>query len=308
MLRVPCFRVTLRSYVMYCPGIVVSNPPRSAGFGVRSMTSTLRRVLVSSPAVHGDFAAAGWRKPDPLQRQHEAFCELLDGLGCEVVVASEPEGLVDAVFPYDPVFITGAGSIVLQMAKPQRQGEPERLAAACEAAGVPIAAHLSGAARADGGDLFWLDEDTLAAGRGYRTNAAAHAQLTEILAREGATLERCDLPHDRGAGHVLHLLSVVSPVADNLAVVFEPLAPVPLLELLDERGIRRVPIAADEYETIGCNVLAIRPGVVVVADGNPHTRRALEAAGVEVHVYEASELSKGDGGPTCLTRPLLRQA
>jgi N-dimethylarginine dimethylaminohydrolase len=295
---------------MYCPGIVVSNPPRSAGFGVRSMTSTLRRVLVSSPAVHGDFAAAGWRKPDPLllQRQHEAFCELLDGLGCEVVVASEPEGLVDAVFPYDPVFITGAGSIVLQMAKPQRQGEPERLAAACEAAGVPIAAHLSGAARADGGDLFWLDEDTLAAGRGYRTNAAAHAQLTEILAREGATLERCDLPHDRGAGHVLHLLSVVSPVADNLAVVFEPLAPVPLLELLDERGIRRVPIDADEYETMGCNVLAVRPGVVVVADGNPNTRRALEAVGVEVHEYAASELSKGDGGPTCLTRPLLRQA
>ncbi len=128
------------------------------------------------------------------------------------------------------------------MAKPQRQGEPERLAAACEAAGVPIAGRLTGAARADGGDLFWVDDDTLAAGRGYRTNAEAHRQLAEILAREGATLERCDLPHDRGASHVLHLMSVVSPVADNLAVVFEPLAPVPLLELLDERGIRRIPI------------------------------------------------------------------
>jgi dimethylargininase len=273
------------------------------------MTATLRRVLVSSPALQGDFAAAGWRQPDPLllERQHEAFCELLDGLGCEVVVASAPDGLVDAVFTYDPVFVTGAGSIVLQMAKPQRQGEAERLAAACESAGVPVAGRLSGAARADGGDLFWVDDRTLAAGRGYRTNAEAHRQLGEILAREGATLERCDLPHDRGAGHVLHLLSVVSPVADNLAVVFEPLAPVPLLELLDERGIRRVPIDPDEYETIGCNVLAVRPGVVVVADGNPNTRRALEAVGVEVHEYAASELSKGDGGPTCLTRPLLRQ-
>jgi N-dimethylarginine dimethylaminohydrolase len=274
------------------------------------MTATLRRVLVSAPVLEGDFAAAGWREPDPvlLQRQHETFCELLDDLGCEVVIAPAPDALVDAVFAYDPVFVTGAGAIVLQMAKPQRQGEPERLAVACEMAGVPIAGRLSGAARADGGDLFWLDDHTLAAGRGYRTNAEAHRQLAALLAREGATLERCDLPHDRGAGHVLHLLSVVSPVADNLAVVFEPLAPVPLLELLDERGIRRVPIDVDEYETIGCNVLAIRPGVVVVADGNPNTRRALEAVGVEVHAYPASELSKGDGGPTCLTRPLLRQA
>jgi N-dimethylarginine dimethylaminohydrolase len=211
------------------------------------------------------------------------------------------------VFPYDPVFITAAGSIVLQMAKPQRQGEAERLAAACATAGVPIAGRLRGGARADGGDLFWIDDHTLAAGRGYRTNAEAHRQIAEILAAEGATLERCDLPHDRGAAHVLHLLSVVSPVADDLAVVFEPLAPVPLLELLDERGIRRVPIDVDEYQTIGCNVLAIRPGVVVAADGNPKTRRALEAVGVEVHEYAASELSKGDGGPTCLTRPLLRR-
>jgi N-dimethylarginine dimethylaminohydrolase len=289
---------------------VSETPSVARDHGVRSMTATLRRVLVSSPALEGDFAAAGWREPDPvlLQHQHEAFCELLDGLGCEVVVAAAPEGLVDAVFSYDPAFVTGAGTIVLQMAKPQRQGEPERLALACEAAGVPVSARLTGAARADGGDLFWLDDDTLAAGRGYRTNAEAHRQLTEILSREGATLERCDLPHDRGAGHVLHLMSVVSPVADNLAVVFEPLAPVSLLELLDERGIRRIPIDADEYETIACNVLAVRPGVVVVADGNPRTRRALEAAGCEVHAYAASELSKGDGGPTCLTRPLLRRS
>jgi N-dimethylarginine dimethylaminohydrolase len=288
----------------------VSAEEVSTAFGVRSMTAPLRRVLVSAPALTGDFAAAGWREPDPapLARQHEAFCELLESLGSEVVVAPAQEGLVDAVFPYDPAFVTQAGTIVLQMAKPQRQGEPERLARACEAAGAPIAGRLTGTARADGGDLFWLDEHTLAAGRGYRTNAEAHRQLGELLAAEGAVLERCDLPHDRGAGHVLHLMSVVSPVADNLAVVFEPLAPVPLLELLDERGIRRIPVDPEEYETIACNVLAVRPGVVIMADGNPRTRAALEAAGCEVHTYHASELSKGDGGPTCLTRPLLRRA
>src|SRR6266566_2874945 len=121
-----------------------------------------------------------------------------------------------------------------------------------------------------------------------------------------AELERCDLPHDRGPGHVLHLLSVVSPVAGELAVVFEPLAPVSLLEELRERMIRWVPVDPEEYATLGANVLAVRPGVVVMADGNPRTRRALEAEGCEVHVYQASELSKGDGGPTCLTRPLRR--
>jgi N-dimethylarginine dimethylaminohydrolase len=169
-----------------------------------------------------------------------------------------------------------------------------------------VVGRLDGAAAADCGDLLWLDEETLLAGRGYRTNAEGHRQLAAILAAEGALLERCDLPHDRGPGHVLHLLSVVSPVADELAVVFEPLAPVPLLEELRARMIRWVAVDPDEYDTLGANVLAVRPGVVVMADGNRRTRAALEAEGCEVHVYEASELSKGDGGPTCLTRPVGR--
>ena len=115
-----------------------------------------------------------------------------------------------------------------------------------------------------------------------------------------------DLPHHRGADSLLHLLSVVSPIADELAAVFEPLCPIPLLEELDARGVARIQVDEDEWETLACNLLAVRPGVVLMADGNPRTRRLLEAAGVEVHLYAASELSKGDGGPTCLTRPILR--
>ena len=277
-------------------------------FGVRSMTAPLRRVLVRSPALAGDFASAGWRLPDAelLRAQHEGFSELLVSLGVEVTVLPATDGLVDACFVYDPVFVTGAGQIVLKMPKPARFPEPELLSRALEEAGVPVGGRLDGDARADGGDMFWLDEDTLAVARGYRTNGEAHRQLAEILAREGVALERFDLPHYRGADHLLHLLSVVSPVAEDLAAVFEPLAPVPLLEALDERGIRTVHVDPDELETQGSNLLAVRPGVVVMADGNPASRRALEAAGVEVHVYAASELNKGDGGPTCLTRPILR--
>ena len=280
----------------------------SAAYGVRSMTAPLRPVLVGSPAHGGDFPAAGWRPPqlELLQRQHEALVELLASLGVEVVVLPATDGLVDGCFVYDPVFVTGAGQIVLQMCKPARVDEPERLATALEDAGVPVAGRLDGGAYADGGDMFWLDGRTLAVGRGYRTNAEAHRQLAELLGREGVELARFDLPHHHGAGEVLHLLSVISPVADDLAAVFEPLAPVPLLEELDKRGIRRVQVDAAELETQGGNLLAVRPGVVVMADGNPRTRRALEAVGVEVHVYAASELNKGDGGPTCLTRPILR--
>jgi N-dimethylarginine dimethylaminohydrolase len=169
-----------------------------------------------------------------------------------------------------------------------------------------VLGRLTGPATADGGDMFWLDESTLAVGRGYRTNAEAHRQLAALLAPEGVTVERADLPHHLGAAHVMHLMSVVSPVAPDLAVVFEPLAPVPLLELLADRGYRTLPAHPDELDDQGCNVLAVRPGVVVMADSAPRTRSTLEKAGVEVHTYAASQVNKGDGGPTCLTRPLLR--
>jgi N-dimethylarginine dimethylaminohydrolase len=276
--------------------------------GVRSMTAPLRRVVLREPSA-GDFAAAGWRPPDAklLRAQHAALAALLASLDVDVVVLPPADGLVDACFVYDPVFVTGAGQVVLRMAKGVRAAEPALLSAALEEAGVPVAGRLEGNAVADGGDLFWLDDKTLAAGRSYRTNAEAHRQLGRTLGAEGVQVRSYDLPHHRGPGHVLHLLSVVSPVSDDLAAVFEPLAPVPLLEELDERGVRRVPVEADEVETQGCNLLAVRPGVVVMADGNPRTRRALEAAGCEVHVYAASELNKGDGGPTCLTRPVLRR-
>jgi N-dimethylarginine dimethylaminohydrolase len=195
------------------------------------------------------------------------------------------------------------------MAKPARAAEPALLGAALEAAGVPVVARLTGAARADGGDFIWLDERTMIAGRSYRTNAGGLRQLAQILAAEGASLEPVDLPHDRGPGHVLHLMSLISPVADDLAVVYPPLAPVALMQTLAERGVRVVPVDAGEYKTMGCNVLAVEPRLVLMMNGNPRTRAALEAAGCQVHGYEGSEISlKGDGGPTCLTAPIWRGA
>jgi dimethylargininase len=278
-------------------------------FGVRSMFAPLRRVLVRRPTVAGDFSGAAWRVPDPglLADQHEAFIRLLSGLGCAVDVAPAADGLVDATYVRDPGLVTAAGAVLFQMAKPARMAEPALLGTALEAAGVPIIGRLSGTARADGGDFIWLDDNTVLAGRSYRTNADALSQLAAILRAEGVSLESVDLPHDRGPGHVLHLMSLISPIAADLAVVYPPLAPVRLMEILAERGIRVLPVDAEEYLTMAGNVLAVAPRRVVVVNGNPRTRAILESAGCEVSGYDGSEISmKGDGGPTCLTAPIWR--
>jgi N-dimethylarginine dimethylaminohydrolase len=275
------------------------------------MVAPLQRVLLRRPATAGDFAAADWRMPDPelLQRQHDQLCELLASLGCDVEVAAAADGLVDATYVRDPGMVTGRGAVLFQMVKRARAAEPPLLGTALEASGVPVIGRLTGSARADGGDVIWLDDRTLLVGRSYRTNVEGVRQLREIMATEGVVVGSADLPHDRGPAHVLHLMSVISPVADDLAVVYPPLAPVPLMEELAARGVRIVAVPATEYETMACNVLAVRPGVVVMLAGNPRTSAALAAQGCEVHVYEGSEISlKGDGGPTCLTAPILRAA
>jgi dimethylargininase len=278
-------------------------------YGVTSMTAPLRRVLVRKPALHGDFAGAAWREPDPaaLARQHEAFVELLGGLGPSVEVAEALDGQVDSVYMHDPVLVTGRGAIPLRMAKPARQAEPAAMATELERLGVPVLGTLGEPAYADGGDRFWLDDATMAVGLGYRTNLAGVEAVRRLVAPEGVTVEAYDMPHDQGPGFVLHLQSFLSAIAEDLCLVYEPLAPVRLLQDLRARGFDRIAISHDDYLAMGCNVLAVRPGVVVMVDGVPGVRRALEARGVEVHVYDGSELSlKGDGGPTCLTAPLLR--
>src|SRR5215472_13893480 len=280
-----------------------------ARYGVRSMVAPLRRVLVRLPATTGDFAGADWRTPDPelLDRQHDQFCQLLADLGCDVEVAAVAEEMVDATYVRDPGMVSSRGAVLFQMAKPARAAEPPLLGTALEAAGVPVVGRLTGPARADGGDIIWLDDRTLLVGRSYRTNVEGVRQIREIMAAEDVVVGSADMPHDRGPAHVLHLMSVISPVADDLAVVYPPLAPVPLMQELAARSVRIVAVPAAEYDTMACNVLPVRPGVVVMLAGNPRTRAALEAAGCEVHLYDGSEISlKGDGGPTCLTAPILR--
>jgi len=277
-------------------------------FGVTSMTTNLRRVAVRPPSARGDYEVAHWAQPldmSLLVDQHAAFVELLAELGCEIDVLDPVDDMPDAIFTYDPCFVVGNGFIEFQGAKQARTGEPPLLAAELEARGIPRIGRLSGDATADGGDFFWLDDSTLAVGRSYRTNDEAIEQVRSMLGPE-VSIDAFDLPHDQGPEFCLHLMSVVSPIRDDLAVVYERLAPVRLLEALRSRGVELLALPDEDYATLGCNVLTVRPGVAVIASGNDATVQLLRSHGVEVHVYEASEISKGEGGPTCLTRPLLR--
>jgi dimethylargininase len=280
-------------------------------FGCQSMTAALRRVLVRPPAA-GSWAAwkaYGWRgEPDPgrLEDEHAAFRELLVEAGAEVVVAGTPHALdPDAIYVYDPALVADAGAIMLRPGKEGRRGEAEVMTADFVEAGVPIAARLQAPATAEGGDTLWLDESTLLVGRGYRTNDEGIAELGEAL--PGVDVLAFDLPHLHGSGEVLHLLSLLSPLDVDLAVAYPPLMPVRLVELLAARGMELVEVPEEEFETMGPNVLALGPRVALALEGNDETRRRMEAAGVDVRVYRGDEISrKGDGGPTCLTRPLLR--
>jgi dimethylargininase len=279
-------------------------------YGCQSMTGELRRVLVRAPRaedLHG-WQMCGWRaEPDPsgISTEHEAFCELLAGAGAEVVLAESPAvGNPDAIYTYDPALVADAGALLLHPGKECRRSEVPAMAEDFERAGVPIAGRLGDPEWAEGGDLCWLDERTLLAGYGYRTNEAGIARLQELL--PGVEVLAFDLPHWHGRDEVMHLMSLISPLAPDLAVVYPPLLPTRLAQLLEERGVELVEVPDEEFATMGSNVLALAPRVALAVEGNPETRRRMERSGVEVLTYRGDELSKGDGGPTCLTRPLLR--
>lgn len=273
------------------------------------MTAPLRRVLVRPPQPRDlpSWRDLGWRaEPDArrLAAEHDRFCALLADNGAEIVSSDGCQGNLDAIYPFDPVLVTDQGALLLQPGKPQRRSEPDELVPALTEAGVPVCGRLSSSESAEGGDTLWLDRTTLLVGRSYRTNDAGIDALRRALPQ--VDVLAFDLPHLRGASEVLHLLSLLSPLADDLVVAYLPLLPARLVELLHDRGVEIVEVPDDEFETMGPNVLALAPRVALALDGNNETRQRMQRAGVEVIVYDGSELSKGDGGPTCLTRPLLR--
>jgi len=284
-------------------------------YGAQSMIAPLKRVIVRRPdETFADADPVKWHysgRPDleKARLEHEGFVGLLRAAGADVHFHDSPlPGLADSIYTFDPALVTDRGAILLRMGKELRRGEEPALAGALRKTGVPILESLRSPAMAECGDLLWLDRETLAAGVGFRTNGEGVRQLAQILSDDGIRVLPVELPYHAGPESCLHLLSLISIVDQGLAVAYQPLLSAPFWQLLQDLRFELIPVPEEEFATMGPNVLALSPGSCVMLDGNPVTQRRLEEAGCEVVTYKGEEISlKAEGGPTCLTRPILRE-
>jgi N-dimethylarginine dimethylaminohydrolase len=283
------------------------------------MVGPLRTVIVKRPeqafrgvtAINAEWKELGWTRPPNLEvaaREHRQLVSLLEAAGARVYFLPEDSRTnLDSIYVHDPVLITDAGAVILQTGKVARRGEGPAMEDALKSWGVPILGTIEGGATAEAGDMVWLDSRTLLVGRGFRTNQAGIEWLSLLMQSLDVTVVPVPLPYWTGPDDVLHLMSFISLLDTSLAVVYRKLLPVPLYELLVERGVTLVDILEDEYMTLGCNVLAVAPREVLMVAGNPITRSRLEREGCAVSEFEGREICiPGAAGPTCLTRPLLR--
>jgi N-dimethylarginine dimethylaminohydrolase len=240
--------------------------------------------------------------------EYKSFEAALQQHGTEIHYLPEDDSVnMDSIYCRDASIATNGGMIICNMGKPARANEPLAEKKAYEANGIPVLGSITAPGTLEGGDVAWLDEHTLAVGHTYRTNEEGIRQLTAFLQPLGVTVITVPLPHYKGTSDVFHLMSILSPVDTNLAVVYSPLMPIVFRNLLLQRGYQLIEVPDEEFESMGCNVLALAPRECLMVAGNPKTKAALEKAGCKVTEYKGEEISvKGGGGPTCLTRPLLR--
>jgi len=285
----------------------------------QSMVAPLRRVIVKRPeeafqneaTIQQQWSDLGYlRAPDfrVACDEHARLVALLRAFGAEVLeLPADPRTGLDSLYAHDPVLVADSGVIVFQMGKNARRGEGPAYADSLKRWGVPIRGVVEGTGTAEAGDMIWLDRRTLLVGRGFRTNSPGLSALSALLEPEGVRVIPIPLPYFNGPQDVLHLMSFMSLLDDNLAVIYRRLIPVPLFEFMSQRNFQFVDVPDSEYDSMGCNVLAISPRNVLMIRGNPITRSRLQAAGCTVSEFDGNEICiPGSGGPTCLTRPLLR--
>jgi N-dimethylarginine dimethylaminohydrolase len=289
-------------------------------YGSQSMVGELKGVALKRPAeafINPANVQAQWQalnylgEPDfnLAAAQHQQLVDLLSRAGSEVVYLPQAENTgLDSVYVHDPVIVCQRGAILCSMGKDLRRGEPAAIGRFFESVGVPVLGSIIGEGRLEGGDVLWLDARTVAVADGYRTNQEGIRQMRALLGDLVDEVIVVPLPHWTGPQDCLHLQSNISLLDHKIALVYSRLLTVPFRQLLLARGFTLVEVADAEYDSMGCNVLAVAPRKVIAVAGNPITKQRMEAAGVEVWTYEGSDISvKGAGGPTCLTRPFWRE-
>ena len=241
--------------------------------------------------------------------EYAAFEKILTDKGLEVKhFEADPYVMLDGVYARDAAIPTDHGIIICRMGKEGRKGEPAMQKRVFEKNGHKILGEIKAPGTLEGGDVAWLDKNTLAVGNSYRTNEEGIEQLTALLEPKGIDVIPVDMPHFRGPTDILHLMSILSPVDKDLAVVYSPIMPIAFRNFLMDIGYSFVEVPDSEYDSMGPNVLALAPRVCLMVDGNPETEKGLRDAGCEVIKYKGDEISvKGTGGPTCLTRPMIRE-
>ena len=287
--------------------------------GSMSEVGRIKRIAVRKPEqafVSQEKVDREWRELNYTDRpsfvkavtEYNQFVSLLEKFGMNIdFLPSDDQLTLDSLYVRDATIVCHNGVILCNMGKSQRRTEPEIAKTAFETCGIPVVGSITGKGQIEGGDVIWLDDHTLAVGRTYRTNDEGIYQLHSLVG-EGIDIIPVPLPHYRGPSDVFHLMSIVSPIDYDLALVYSPLMPIPFRELLIDRGIHLLDVPEDEFGSMGCNVLTVAPRTCIMLSGNPKTKSLLEQAGAEVFVYTGEEISvKGQGGPTCLTRPLVRE-
>lgn len=286
-------------------------PPSEVGRLARVVLKHARDAFRNDETIESEWRALNFTAAPNLQKaiaEYDRFQEIIASTGAEIRwLPARPGTGLDSIYVRDATVICDRGAIICNMGKPQRAWEPPAQQAAFDEWEIPVVGEIRSPGRLEGGDVVWLGPRTIAVGRGYRTNDEGIRQLSALLAGAVDEVIVVPLPHWKGHGDVFHLMSIISPVDEDLAVVYSPLLPVPFRERLLDRGIQLVEVPEGEFDSLGPNVLAIEPRRCLMVAGNPRTRRLLESAGADVHVYVGTEISlKGGGGPTCLTRPIER--
>ena len=290
-----------------------------SAYGSQAMSSRLARVLMRRPgkSLLGADAAEWHYGPtfngEKAVAQYAKFAGLVEKSGAEILWMEDAgDGLADSMFTHDPSLMTDQGAVILRMGKRLRVPEGKLHEDTYKDAGIPILGRIKAPGTVEGGDCVWVDAKTLAIGRGVRSNQAGIEQMREILKPLGVEVLGFDLPLWQGEEACLHLMSVISPLADDLALVHAPLLPAAFYQLLRERGIRLIVAPAEEFTAsngLNLNVLPTSPRHVIMVEGFPLTKAAMEAEGCVVETFEADALCIAcEGGPTCLTRPVLRAA
>ena len=239
---------------------------------------------------------------------YEIFVDLLKSFDIEIhYLPKDKSTSLDSIYTHDPCVVSNKGVVICNMGKKARLPEADRMKKFFHSIEVPILGKIQSPGTLEGGDVVWINEKTIAIGEGYRTNKEGIEQLKLLLSDQVETVITVSIPHWNGPDDCLHLMSNLSPIDHDLYLVYSRLLPVSFIKYLLDQNIELIDVPDDEYESMGCNVLAVAPRKVIMISGNPKTKQLLENKGVEIHTYDGSEISiKGAGGPTCLTRPFLR--